>query len=119
MRTDFERKVQWCMGPAVYVSEMNTKRAEGLAPFDPGIRFSTVAVVILGPETMATSTRAYHVRVLTDLSTMYTIAVPLVSRDSAGVAREISGELGAEVWSFQCATYRSRKKFYIQIKVAN
>ena len=68
---------------------MKTKRAEGLAPFDPGIRFSTMALVILGPLTMATSTRAKHVRVLTDLFTMYTIAVPLVSTDSTSVAREI------------------------------
>ena len=71
------------------MTEMKTKRAEGLAPFNLGIRFSTVAVEILGPVTKLTTTRAKHVLVLTDLFTMYTIAVPLVSTDFADVAREI------------------------------
>ena len=68
---------------------MKTKREQGLAPFDPGIRFSTVAVDILGLVTMAMSTKANYVLVFTDLFTMYTVAVHLVSIDSADVAREI------------------------------
>ena len=39
------------------------KRAEGLATFDT----RTVAINILGPMTMATTTRAKHVLVMTDL----------------------------------------------------
>ena len=58
------------------------------APFDPGIRFTTVAVDILGPVTM-TSSRAKHVLVLTDLFTMYAIAVSLVSTDASDVAQAI------------------------------
>ena len=91
------------------MTKVNTKRAEGISPFDPEIRFSTVAVDILGPVTMATSTGAKHVLVMTDLVTMYLITVPQVSTDSADVAREIG-----ENWvlrSSKCATYRSRKKF--------
>ena len=57
-------------------------------PFDPGIRFTTVAVDILGPVTM-TSRRAKHVLVLTDLFTMYAIAVSLVSTDASDVAQAI------------------------------
>ena len=87
MRTDFERKVQWCLSRSVHMTEIKTKRAEGLAPFDPGIRFS--AVDILGPVTKATSTRAKQVLVSTDLFTMSMVAVPLVSTDFANVAREI------------------------------
>ena len=69
MRTDIERKVQWCLSRrSVHMKEMKTKRAEGLAPFDPGIRFSEVAVDILGPVTIATSSRVKQVLVLTDLS---------------------------------------------------
>ena len=57
MRADIERKVQWCLSRAFNKSEMKTrKRAQGLAPFDPGIGFSTVAVDILGPVTKATIT---------------------------------------------------------------
>ena len=52
-------------------------------------RFSTVAVDILGLVTMAMSTKANYVLVFTDLFTMYTVAVHLVSMDSADVAREI------------------------------
>ena len=90
MRTDIETKVQGCLSRAVQMSEMKTtKRAQDLAPFDPGIRFSAVAVDILGPVTMATSSKAKQVLVLTDLFTMYSIAVPLVTTDSADVAREI------------------------------
>ena len=66
-----------------------TKRASGQAPFHPGIRITTVAVDIFGPVTMATSTRAKHVLVMTDHFARYTIAVPLVSTDFADVAREI------------------------------
>ena len=47
------------------VRNETTKRAQGLAPFDPGIRFSTKAVDTLGPVTKA-STRAKHVLALTD-----------------------------------------------------
>ena len=64
MRTDTERKVQWCQSRALDMSKMmTTKRAQCLAPFDPGIRFSAVAVDIVGPVTMATSNRAKHVLV--------------------------------------------------------
>ena len=49
------------------MSEMKTtKRAQGLAPFDPGNRFSTKAVDTLGPVTKA-STRVKQVLALTDL----------------------------------------------------
>ena len=88
MRTDIERKVQWCLTRAVHLKEMKTKRAAVQAPFDPGIRFSAVAVDIVGPVTMATSKRAKHVLVLTDTFTMYTIAVPLLSTNCADVPRE-------------------------------
>ena len=97
---------------AAQMTKKKTKRAEGIAPFDPGIRFSTVAVDILGLMTMATSIGAKHMLVMTDLITMYMIAVPLVSTDSADMAREI-----LENWvlrSSKCATYRSRKKFWWQ-----
>ena len=63
-------------------------RAAVQAPIDPGIRFTTVAVDILGPVTM-TSSRAKHVLVLTDLFTMYAIAVSLVSTDASDVAQAI------------------------------
>ena len=88
MRTDIKRKIQGCLSQAVQMT-MKTKRAPELAPFDPGIRFSTVVVDILGPVKMATSTKAKYVLVLTDLFTMYTVAVSPVSMDSADVAREI------------------------------
>ena len=89
MRTDVERKANWCLSRAHQSTEGKQKLAAGQAPFDPGIRFTTVAVDILGPVTMATSTGAKHVLVLTDLFTMYAIAVPLVTTDSADMAREI------------------------------
>ena len=89
MRTDIERKFQWCLSRSVHMKEMKTKRAGGLTPFAPGIRFSAVAVDILGPVTMATSSRAKHVLVLTDFFTMYNIAVHLLSTDFSDVAREI------------------------------
>ena len=54
-----------------------------------GIRFSTVAADILGPVTIAAKSRAKHILVMTDLFTKFAIAVPLVSTDSAEVAREI------------------------------
>ena len=68
--------------------ELKTKRAEGLAHFDPGIRFSAVAKDILRPVTMRTSARANYVLVMRNLLKMYTNAVPLVSTDSADVARK-------------------------------
>ena len=89
MRTDVERKVQWCLSQAAQSASGKRKRAAVQAPFDPGIRFSTMAVDILGPMTMATSSRAKHVLVLTDLFTMYAIAVPLVSTDASDVAQAI------------------------------
>ena len=96
MRTDVERKVQECLSRGVQMT-MKMKRAEGLASFDPGIQFSAVGLDVLGPLTMTTSTRANHVLVMTDLFTMYTIAVPLVLTDSADVAREI-----VENWVLKC-----------------
>ena len=114
MKTDIERKVQWCQSRSVHMKEMKMKRAEGLAPVDPGIRFRAVAVDILGPVTMATSSRAKHVLVFTELFTMYTNTVPLVSTKFFWRGSWDSGELGAEVRSSQCATYRSRKKFWWQ-----
>ena len=88
MRTDIERKINWSLSRAHQSTEGKQKRAAGQAPFDPGIRFTTVAVDILESVTMATSTGAKHVLVMTDLFTMYAIAVPLVTTDSADVARE-------------------------------
>ena len=70
------------------MTELKTKRAEGLAHFDPGIRFSAVAKDVLRPVTMRTSTRASYVLIMTDLLKMYTTAFPLASTDSADVARE-------------------------------
>ena len=61
-----------------------------ISPDEGSVRFSTVAAVILGPATMATSTRANHALVMTDLFTMYTIAVSLASTDSLDVARELA-----------------------------
>ena len=89
MRIDVERKTIWYLKLAHQGTKGKQKRAAGQAPFGPGIRFSTVAVDILGPVTMATSIGARHVLVKTDLFTMYGIAVPLVSTDSTDVAREI------------------------------
>ena len=89
MRTDVERKANWCLSCAHQKTEGKQKRGAGQAPFDPGIRFTTMAVDILGPVTMATSTGAKHVLVMTDLFTMYAITVTLVTTDSADVAREI------------------------------
>ena len=89
MRTDVERKVQWCLRQAAQSASGKRKRAAVQAPFDPGIRFSTMAVDILGPTTMATRTRARHVLVMTDMFTMYAIAVPLVSTDASDVAQAI------------------------------
>ena len=54
MRTDVERKVQWCLSQAAQIASGKRKRAAVQAPIDPGIRFSTMAVDILGPMTMAT-----------------------------------------------------------------
>ena len=87
--TDFERKVQWCLRQAAQSASGKGKRAAVQAPFDPRIRFSTMAVDILGPITMVTRTRAKHVLVMTDMFTMYAIAVPLVSTDASDVAQAI------------------------------
>ena len=81
------KKVQWCLSQAAQSVSGKRKRAAVQAPFDPGIRFSTMAVDILGPMTMATRTRAKHVLVMTDIFTMYAIAVPLVSTDASDVAQ--------------------------------
>ena len=89
MKTDVERKANWRLNRAHQSTEGKQKRAAGQAPFDPVIRFTKVAVDILGPVTMATSTGAKHVLVLTDLFTMYAIAVLLLTTDSVDVAREI------------------------------
>ena len=89
VRTDVERKANWCLSRANRVQKKKQKRAAGQAPFDPGIRFTTVGVDILGPVTLATSTGAKHVLVMTDVFTMYAIAVLLVTMDSVDVAREI------------------------------
>ena len=56
MRTDVERKVQWFLSQATQSASGKKKRDAVQAPFDPGIRFSTMAVDILGPMTMATGT---------------------------------------------------------------
>ena len=88
MRTDVEKKVQWCLTCAAR-STGGKKRVAGLIPFQVGTRFSTVAADILGPVTLATRTRAKHILVMTDLFTKYAVAVPLVSTDSAEVARKI------------------------------
>ena len=89
MRIDVERKAKWFVSRAHKSTEGEQKRAAGQVPFDPGIRFTTVAVAILGPVKMATCTGANHVLVIKDLFTMYAIAVPLVTTDSTDVAREI------------------------------
>ena len=89
MRTDVQRKVQWGLRQAAQSASGKRKRAAVQAPFDPGIRFSTMAVDILGPMTMVTRTRAKHVLVMTDMFTMYAIAVPLVSTDASDVAQAI------------------------------
>ena len=89
MRTDVERKVQWCLSQAAHSASGKRKRAAVQAPFDPGIRFSTMAVDILGPMMMATRTRAKHVLVMKDMFTMYAFAVPLVSTDTSDVAQAI------------------------------
>ena len=89
MRTDVERKVQWCLSQGAHNVSGKRKRAAVQAPFDPGIRFNTVAVDVLGPMTMATQTKARHVLVMTDLFTMYAITVPLVSTDASDVAQAI------------------------------
>ena len=65
------------------------KRVAGLVPFKVGIRFNTVTADILGPMTLATQTREKHILVMTDLFTKNEVTVPLVSTDSAEVAREI------------------------------
>ena len=48
MRTDVERKANWCLSRAHQSTEKKQKRAAGQAPFDPGIRFTTVVVDVLG-----------------------------------------------------------------------
>ena len=88
MRTDVEKKIQWCLTCAAR-STGGKKRVAGLVPFKVGIRFSTVAADILGPVTTAAKSRAKHILVMTDLFTKFAVAVPLVSTDSAEVAREI------------------------------
>ena len=88
MRTDVEKKIQWCLTCAAR-STGEKKRVAGLVPFKVGIRFNTLAADILGPVTLAANSRAKHILVMTDLFTKYAIAVPLVSTDSAEVAREI------------------------------
>ena len=47
MRTDIERKVQGCLSRAVQMT-MKTKRAQGLAPFDPGNQILHVGSRYLG-----------------------------------------------------------------------
>ena len=89
MRMNVERKVKWCLSQAAQSASEKRKRAAVQTPFDPGIRFSTLAVDILGPMTMATWTRAKHVLVMTDMFTMYAIAVPLASIDASDVAQAI------------------------------
>ena len=90
MRTDVEKKIQWCLTCAAR-STGEKKRVAGLVPFKVGIRFSTLAADILGPVTLVAKSCAKHILVMTDLFTKYAIAVPLVSTDSAEVAREIVG----------------------------
>ena len=77
MRTDVERKAQWCSSQAAQNVSGKRERAAVQAPFDPGIRFSTVAVDVLGPMTMATQTKAKHVLGMTDMFTKYAIAFRL------------------------------------------
>ena len=89
MRTDNERKSSDTKLSSQYVRNEDDEAGSGPSLFDPGIRFSAVAVDIVGPVTMVTSNRAKHVLVLTDLFTMYTIVFPLVSTDFADMAREI------------------------------
>ena len=89
MRTDVERKVQWCLRQTAQSASGKRKRAAVQAAFDPGIRFNTMAVDILGPMTMVTRTRAKHVLVMTDIFTLYAIAVSLVSTDASDVAQAI------------------------------
>ena len=67
MRTDIERKVQWCLSRVFQMTKVEKQAAQGPALFDPRIRFSAVAVDILEPVTMATTTRAKHVLVMKDL----------------------------------------------------
>ena len=98
MRTDVEKKVQWCLTYAAR-STGGRKRVAGLVPFKVGIRFNTVAADILGPVTLATRTRAKHILVITDLFTKYAVAVPLVSTDSAEVAREIVENWVLKFWA--------------------
>ena len=42
MRTDVERKANWCPSRADQITEGKQKRAAGQAPYDPGISFTTV-----------------------------------------------------------------------------
>ena len=86
MRTDVEKKVQRCLTCAAR-STGGKKRVAGLVPFKVGIRFNTMAADILGPVTLATRTRAKHILVMTDLFNKYVVSVPLVSTESAEVAR--------------------------------
>ena len=88
MRTDVEKKIQWCLTCDVRGTG-GKKRVAGLVPFKVGIRFNTVVADILGPVAMAAKSRAKHILVMTDLFTKFAIAAPLVSTDSAEVAREI------------------------------
>ena len=60
MRTDVEKKVQWCLTCAAR-STGGRKVVAGLVPFKEGIRFNTVAADILGLVTLATRTRAKHI----------------------------------------------------------
>ena len=68
MRTDVEKKVQWCLTCAAR-STGGKERVGGLVPFKVGFRFNTVAADILGSVTLAARTRAKHILVLTDLFT--------------------------------------------------
>ena len=88
MRTDIEKKVQWYLTCAAR-STGGKKRVAGLVLSKVGTRFNTVAADIFGPVTLATRTTAKPILVVTDLLTKYVVAVPLVSTDSAEVAREI------------------------------
>ena len=94
--------------------EKKSRGCVSLATFDIGIRFSALAVDILRPVTMATSSRTNHVLVMTEIFTMYTTAVLLVSMDSADVAREV-----VENWELKFGAPSVLHTYQGKIVVAN
>ena len=111
MRTDVERKDQWCLSQAAQNVCGKRKRAAVQAPLDPGIRFSTVTGCIGSnddgdaDENEARTCEDGHVHDVCDCGPS---CVDRCSRRGSNNC----GILGTEVWDSQCFAYGPRESLW-------